>query len=403
MGEEEAVWITGIGLVTPLGHDLNAFDEHLLNGRSAVDAVASFPTQDYPSRIAAQVPAIPTPPGHDRHAFESLPRLEQAALSCVDSALRDAGLWDRHYGMRVGLVMGIGAEWLEVWEADAGRGVDRIFDPFRDAETTVDRIYRSLGFSGPALTLSAACASGNSALEIGRTWLRLGLVDMCVAGGCEMSVTPLGLATFGNLRALSRRNEEPRRASRPFDRNRDGFVLGEGGVAFALESSAGARRRSARAYAEVAGYGASSDAHHHVIPSPDPAPAAAAVTRALADARINPEEVDHINAHATGTPVGDPAEAAVLHRVFGPSLYRIPVTSTKSMTGHLLTAAGMIEAAACITAMKHRAIPPTINLDEPDVDLCLVANQARDREVRIALSNSFGFGGSNTCVVLKAV
>jgi 3-oxoacyl-[acyl-carrier-protein] synthase II len=400
---DEPIWITGVGLATPLGHDRKALDHHLLNGRSAVETVTSFSTRDYASRIAAQVSNVPTPPGHDGQALATLSRLELAARWCVDSALRDAGLWGRHRDVRVGLVMGIGAEWLELWEADAELGGGRILDPSQDAETTLERVHRSFGFTGPSLTLSAACASANSAIEIGRAWLRMGLADLCIAGGCEMSVTPIGLATFGNLRALSRRNDDPKRASRPFDRGRDGFVLGEGGAAFVLEGAGRARRRSATAYAEVAGCGASSDAHHHVIPSPDPAPAATAVLRALADARVNPDKVDHINAHATGTPVGDATEAVVLRRVFGPALDRIPVTSTKSMSGHLLTAAGAIEAAACMTAMTHRAIPPTINLDEPDVELCLVANQAREQEVKIALSNSFGFGGSNTCLVLRAV
>jgi 3-oxoacyl-[acyl-carrier-protein] synthase II len=403
MDREEPVWITGIGLATPLGHDLREFDEHLLNGRSAVGAVTSFSTRDYPSRIAAQVLRVPVPAGRDWHSFQSLSRLEQVALWCVESALRDCGLWGRHRDLRIGLVTGIGAEWMELWEADAERGGDRVLDPSEDDETTLERVHRAFGFTGPVLTLSAACAASNSAIAIGRSWLRQGLVDLCIAGGCEMAVTPIGLATFGNLRALSRRNDDPTRASCPFDKGRDGFVLGEGGVALVLERAAGARRRSAHAYAEVAGCGSTSDAHHHVIPSPDPEPAATAVRRALADARIDHDRVDHINAHATSTPVGDAAEATVLRLVFGSALERVPVTSTKSMSGHLLTAAGALEAAACITAMRHRAIPPTINLEEPDVDLCLVANQAREHSVRIAVSNSFGFGGSNTCLVLRAV
>jgi 3-oxoacyl-[acyl-carrier-protein] synthase II len=403
MGMDEPVWITGIGLATPLGHDLRRFDEYLLNGRSAVNAVTSFSTRDYPSRVAAQVLRVPLPAGSDRDSFESLPRLEQVALWCVESALRDSGLWDRRGDLRIGLVMGIGAEWMELWETDDERGGDRVLDPSQDGETTLERVHRSFGFTGPGLTLSAACAASNSAIEIGRSWLRMGLADLCIAGGCEMAVTPIGLATFSNLRALSRRNDDPTRASCPFDRRRDGFVLGEGGVALVLERAADARRRSAHAYSEVAGCGSTSDAYHHVIPNPDPKPAAAAVRRALADARIDPDQVDHINAHATSTPVGDAAEAAVLRLVFGSAAGRIPVTSTKSMSGHLLTAAGALEAAACITAMRHRAIPPTINLHDPDVELCLVANQARAQDVKVAVSNSFGFGGSNTCLVLRAV
>ena len=289
------------------------------------------------------------------------------------------------------------------WEADSLKGGTRLYDPDQDHDSTIERVHRELGFTGPALALSAACASGNHALEIGRHWLRLGLVDICVAGACDLAVSPIGLATFGNLRALSRRNDDPAAASRPFDRGRDGFVLGEGGVAFVLERASGARRRGAHAYAEVAGCGSSSDAFHHVIPSPDPAPAAAAMRQALADARVEPGEVDHVNAHATSTPVGDAAEAAVLRLVLGDDAGRIPVTSTKSVTGHMLTAAGAFEALACLTAMRHQAIPPTINLEDPDVDLCLVANEARPHPVRIVVSNSFGFGGSNTSLVLRAV
>jgi 3-oxoacyl-[acyl-carrier-protein] synthase II len=220
-----------------------------------------------------------------------------------------------------------------------------------------------------------------------------------------MAVTPMSMAGFGNLRALSRRNDEPQAASRPFDKGRDGFVMSEGGAVFVLEPEATARRRSARAYARVAGCGASSDAHNMVIPSPDPGPATLAMRQALADARLDPRQVDYINAHATSTPVGDLAEARVLEAVFGDRVRSVPVSSTKSMTGHLLTAAAAVEALACLVAMEGKVVPPTINLDEPDPEcrLCHVANQARPHPVKVAVSNSFGFGGSNTCLVLKAV
>ncbi len=403
MDKDEPIWITGVGAATPLGCELAEIESNLLAGRSGVSTVTAFPTEDYPSRIAAQVGTIPIPPGCHPSAFAAKGLLDQLAHWCVVSALRDAGLWGAHRQARVGLVLGLGAELMYLWEIDHLRGGTRVNDPQQDTESTIERTRRELELSGPALALSAACASGNHALEIGRHWLRLGLVDVCVAGACDLAVTPIGLATFGNLRALSRRNSDPARASRPFDRARDGFVLGEGGVAFVLERAADARRRSASVYAEVAGYGSSSDAHHHVIPSPDPAPAVAAVRQALADARIEPDEVDHVNAHATGTPVGDASEAAVLRIVLGDDADRIPVSSTKSLTGHMLTAAGAFEALACLTALRHQTIPPTINLDEPDVDLCLVANEARAHRVRVAVSNSFGFGGSNTSLVLRAV
>ena len=403
MTNDGSVWITGLGAATPLGCELAEIEANLLAGRSGVTRVTRFATDDYPSQIAGQLGAIPCPAGRDPGEFAARHPLEQLAIWCSESALRDAGLWGEHSARRVGLVLGLGAEWMLLWEADHLRGGTRVYDPEQDRESTIEQTRRALGISGPALALSAACASGNHAFQIGRHWLDSGLVDVCVAGACDLAVTPIGLATFGNLRALSRRNDEPAAASRPFDRARDGFVLGEGGVAFVLERSSDARRRGAHAYAEVAGCGASSDAHHHVIPSPDPAPAAAAMRRALADAQVEPSRVDHVNAHATSTPVGDAGEAVVLRSVLGDDVGRIPVSSTKSLTGHLLTAAGAFEALACLTALRHQAIPPTINLEEPDVDLCLVANEARPHRVRIAVSNSFGFGGSNTCLVLRAV
>jgi 3-oxoacyl-[acyl-carrier-protein] synthase II len=403
MHSDEPIWITGIGAATPLGCGLAEIESNLLAGRSGVTRVTRFPTDDYPSRIAAQIGPVPAPPACDPRAFAALNPLEQVARWCAETALRDAGLWGIQREARVGLVLGLGAEWMFLWETDHLAGGTRLYDPEQDRESTIECTRRGLELSGPSLALSAACASGNHALEMGRHWLRMRWVDVCVAGACDLAVTPIGLATFGNLRALSRRNDNPAAASRPFDRGRDGFVLGEGGVAFVLERAADARRRTAGAYAEVAGCGSSSDAHHHVIPSPDPSPAVAAVRRALEDAHIDPDEVDHVNAHATGTPVGDAAEAAVLRIVLGDGADRIPISSTKSLTGHMLTAAGAFEALACLTAMRHQAIPPTINLDEPDVDLCLVAHEARPHAVRVALSNSFGFGGSNTSLVLRAV
>jgi 3-oxoacyl-[acyl-carrier-protein] synthase II len=269
----------------------------------------------------------------------------------------------------------------------------------------VQAARRKLELTGPALSIAAACASGNYAIAQARRWLELDWVDVCLAGACDASVTSLGLAGFGNLRALSRRNDNPHAASRPFDRNRDGFVLGEGGAVFVLEPEKTARQRSARVYAHVAGCGSSSDAHNMVIPSPDPEPAAKAMRHALADARVEPAEVDYINAHATSTSVGDIAETNVLKTVLGDAVRTVPVSSTKSMTGHCLTAAAAVETLACVVAMERSALPPTINLDEPDPEcqLCHVANEARPQDVRVAVSNSFGFGGSNTCLLLKAV
>jgi 3-oxoacyl-[acyl-carrier-protein] synthase II len=400
-----------------LGHSFEEFADRLLAGRSGVELVTDFNIADHPSQIAGRIgpisgagslddPALARAfSGGRRSSFAELQKLEQLMLWCCAGALRDSGWWDRRHDVRVGVVLGMGGEDPILWEADYLSGGDAVFHPERDEPQAVERLRRALDLSGPAASVSAACASGNYALAQARQWLQVGWVDICLAGACDAAVTPMSLAGFGNLRALSRRNAEPRRASRPFDRGRDGFVMGEGGAVFLLEHAAQARARGARAYAEVAGFGASSDAHHMVIPSPDPKPAAAAMREALDDAGVGPSEVDYVNAHATSTPVGDVAETRVLHAVLGEAVHRTPVSSTKSMTGHLLTAAAAAEALACVVAMRRGAVPPTINLDDPDpeCDLCHVANEARPATVRVAVSNSFGFGGSNTCLVLKAV
>ena len=405
MSKSNAVWITGVGTATPLGNTYARFADQLLAGRSGIDRVQGFNVSEHPSQIAGQLREVPCPPGISPEDFYRLHRLEQLMRWCCIAALRDSDWWERRSEVRIGLALGVGAEWLEYWESDALAGGRRVLQPQLDTESMIERTRQALDLSGPAVSVSAACASGNVALSQARHWLNLGWVDVCLAGACDMAVTPMALAGFGNLRALSRRNQEPQAASLPFDRQRDGFVMGEGGAVFVLEPAARAKQRQARVYAEVAGYGARSDAHNMVIPSPDPEPAMAAVREALTDAGCNPEDVDYINAHATSTPVGDIAEARVLTAVFGEQAQRIPISSTKSMTGHLLTAAAAVEALACLAAMERGVLPPTINLHEPDPDcnLCHVVNEARPANVRVALSNSFGFGGSNTCLVLKAV
>jgi 3-oxoacyl-[acyl-carrier-protein] synthase II len=398
------VWITGVGAVTPLGNGWDAIAANLLAGRSGVRRVTRFDVAQHPCQIAGLIEQIPCPPGFDAADFANLSRLDQLLLSCCGAALDDAGLWTRRQALRIGLVLGIGAEWLIRWESDALRGGANITEPHRDSATSLGALQRRLELRGPAVCVAAACATGNYALAQARRWLEMDWVDVCVAGAGDLGITPMGLAGFGNLRALSRRNDQPEAASRPFDRQRDGFVAAEGGAVFVLEPADAARQRGAHAYAEVAGFGASSDAHHMVIPCPDPEPGAAAVRRALADARINPDQLDYINAHATSTPVGDVAEARILHTALGAAARTVPVSSSKSMTGHLLTAAAAFEALVCLIALRNQTVPPTINLEEPDPDcnLCHIANAAQDRPVRVAMSNSFGFGGSNTCLVLRA-
>jgi len=399
-----AIWITGVGTCTPLGSSLQEFARNLLAGQSAIRRVDRFDVSEHPSQIAGQLHPVPCPAEDDPSQFAQRHRLEQLARWCCLSALRDAGLEGERDKRRIGLVLGAGAEWLLRWESDGLVNWSADWQPATPPHSLAEIQRRELGLSGPALTVSAACASGNIALAQARAWLQMGWVDYCLAGACDMTVAPCPFAAFGNLRALSRRNDSPQTASRPFDRGRDGFVMGEGGAVFVLERAEQARRRGAVPLAELAGCGAASDAYHPVIPNPDPLPAATAMRRALADARICPEEVGYINAHATGTPVGDVCETRVLQTVFGETLLRIPVSSTKSMTGHLVTAAAAVEALACIIALREQTLPPTINLDDPDPEcnLCHIPHQARPQRFRIAVSNSFGFGGSNTCVVLRA-
>lgn len=399
------IGITGVGAVTPLGNDWRAISQRLLAGDSAVRRVTSFDVSQHPSQMAAQVTDIPVPSGYRADQFRRWPRLWQCALATTSAALRSAGWWEQRDRLRVGVVLGVGAEWQLAWEEDMSRGGNRIVDPEQDAENTVQFVRRELGIEGPVATVSAACASGNYALHVASRWLQRGWVDVCLAGACDLTVTPMAMAGFGNLRALSRRNDAPAAASRPFDRGRDGFVIGEGGVVFVLERTAEARRRGAPLLAERLSVGVRSDAYHMVIPSPDPSPAATAMRLACRDAGVDPTELDYINAHATSTPVGDVAEARVLRTVLGSAARKVPVSATKSITGHLVTAAAAFEALACLIALQEQAIPPTINLDDLDpecADLCHVAHQAQPRRLRAVASNSFGFGGSNTCLVLRA-
>ncbi len=397
-----AIVITGVGAATPLGSDLDTFAANLLAGKSAAQHVT-----DNQAGIEVRLPFCqaedpPVPSDWQPEAFRALSRSEQFVLWCASSALADAGYGSDQTGQRIGLVLGSGGELLRRWEGDWYRGGREVYAGQTNSLTLAENLMRQLRLSGPAATVAAACASANYAFAQARRWIEMGLTDVCLAGGAE-TVTPICRSAFNNLRALSRRAEEPQKASRPFDSDRDGFVMGEGAAIFVLESAERARRRGARIYAEIAGFGATSDAFHMIIPSSDPAAAAAAIQAALNDAGVSPSEVDYINAHATSTPVGDKGEARALHSVFGSHVSKVPVSSTKSMTGHLLSAAAAVEALACLVALERQQIPPTINLDSPDpeCDLFHVPHRAVSRPVNVAISNSFGFGGSNTTLVLR--
>jgi 3-oxoacyl-[acyl-carrier-protein] synthase II len=394
------VWITGVGVASPLGNSFAEFSRRLLEGVSGIRRLSEDDGPTLEGQIAGCLPELPPLTGAETAAPRN--RAEHVALSCSAAALRDAGLWEQRSLAPIGLSVGIGAEWLNVWQTSCLEGGRRLYDPALDEMSTLDFVRETLGLCGPVAIVAAACASGNYALAQGKRWIEMGWCDVCLAGGCD-EVSPMAAAGFGNLRALSRRTSDPAGASRPFDCERDGFVLGEGGAVLLLESEDHARRRGARTYAELAGFGASSDASHMIIPSSNPEPAARAIRAALADARINPDEIDYINAHATSTPVGDAAETRSLKLALGGAATKAAISSTKSMTGHLLSGAAALEAVACLAAFDRQAVPPTINLDEvdPECDLRHVPHAAQEQKVRVALSNSFGFGGNNTCAIFR--
>lgn len=404
--QREPIVITGIGATTPLGDSFTAITENLLAGVSGVRSIPPHAFAREDRQFAAPVAEIPLPAaaacGLDEAAFRALPRFDQLSLSPITHAIADAGLPGGYPSARIGLVLGQGAEHLKVWDFDFLDAGKRVFEQRLDP-ALVHRLAGHVGVTGPAVTTAAACASSGYSMALGRSWLDAGWVDACIVGGCDI-LSPTALAAFYNLRALSRRSDDPAKASRPFDRDRDGFVMGEGGVFFVLERHSDAVRRGGRIYGELAGVGMSSDSHHMVAPCMNPENAARAIAMALEDAGVAPEEVDYVNAHAAGTPVGDAAEAGAIRMALGDAADRVAVSSTKSMSGHLVSGAAAFEAIACLAAIERQSIPPTTNLDHPDEACRLdhVAHVARPARVRVTASNSFGFGGANLCLVIRA-
>jgi 3-oxoacyl-[acyl-carrier-protein] synthase II len=406
------VVITGIGLVTPLGVGSAASWEALCRGRSGVGPITRFDARGFDTRIAAEVRGF--------KAADFLPRKLAAraepfvAFACAAArmALGDADLPVAAQGSeRIGVVLGCAMGGLSLIETNcrivSEQGPQRVspfFVPMMIGNMAAGIIAMDVGARGPNLTVSTACAAGTHAVGEATRMIRSGQMDAAIAGGTEALVAPTCIAGFGAMRALSRRNEAPEQASRPFDRERDGFVVGEGAGILILERLDKALARGAQIYAEVAGYGSSCDAHHLTQPSPDADGAIRCMREALADAGLRPGDIDYINAHGTGTPRNDAVETLAIKSVFGKRAYGIPVSSSKSMTGHLIGAAGGVEAAFCALAIRHATIPPTVNLDHPDpaCDLDYVPHEARQAAIATAMSNSFGFGGTNAALVLQA-
>lgn len=406
---ERRVAITGIGPVTPIGIGVEAFWSSLVSGRSGVGKVEGFDTTDFPSRIAAQV--------HDFKASDYLSaadarrmeRCSQLAVGAARLAVADAGLPADLPSDAVGIVIGTGIGGIASYEKEHSVLLER--GPRRVSPRLVAMMIPNmpaaevgitLGFTGPNDCTVTACASGGHAIARAVDLIRSGRAGVVLAGGTESAITPLTLAGFAAARALSRRNDNPEGASRPFDRTRDGFVVGEGAAVLVLEDFDAALERGAHIYAEIAGYGLSSDAYHQTAPEPTGAGAAAAMRNALDDAGLRPNEIGYINAHGTSTELGDVAETLAIKNVFSYHAWDISISSTKSMTGHLLGAAGAVELAASALALSRRALPPTINYEDPDpaCDLDYTPNHALRVQVKAALSNSFGFGGQNVSIAL---
>ncbi|APG60731.1 beta-ketoacyl-ACP synthase II [Christiangramia salexigens] len=412
--ELKRVVVTGLGALTPIGNNLNDYWEGLINGKSGSAPITYFDTEKFKTKFACELKNFNPLDHFDRKEARKLDRFAQYAMVSADEAILDSGIdLDTVDKFRVGVIWGAGIGGLETFQDEMlnyaqGDGTPR-FNPFFIPKMIADiapgNISIKHGFMGANYTTVSACASSANAMIDALNNIRLGHSDIIVSGGSEAAVTIAGMGGFNAMHALSTRNDSPETASRPFDASRDGFVLGEGGGALILEEYEHAKARGAKIYAEVLGGGLSSDAYHMTAPHPEGDGVVAVMKNCLKNAGLKPEDVDAINTHGTSTPLGDVAELKAITKVFGDHAKTININSTKSMTGHLLGAAGAVEAIAAILSMKHGIVPPTINhenIDENiDPELNLTLNKAQKRDVKVVMSNTFGFGGHNACVVFK--
>ena len=414
--ELKRVVVTGIGAITPIGNTVEEYWNALIDGRSGAAPITQFDASLFKTQFACEVKKYNPNDFFDRKEARKLDLFAQYAMVATDEAIADSGLdMDAVNKDRFGVIWGAGIGGLKTFQDEAiafgkGDGTPR-FNPFFIPKMIADiapgHISIKHGLRGPNFTTVSACASSTNAIIDAVTYIRLGKMELCVAGGSEAAVTEAGIGGFNALQALSKRNDDPKTASRPFDKDRDGFVLGDGGGSLILEEYEHAKARGAKIYAEVVGSGLSADAYHMTAPHPEGLGAMNVMKYALEDAGMLPSDIDYINVHGTSTPLGDIAESKAIVGVFGEDAYNLNISSTKSMTGHLLGAAGIIEAIACILSVKNDIVPPTINHftddEEFDPKLNFTFNKAQKREVRAALSNTFGFGGHNASTIFKKI
>ncbi|MCH2229670.1 MAG: beta-ketoacyl-ACP synthase II [Crocinitomicaceae bacterium] len=412
--ELKRVVVTGLGALTPIGNTLSEYWDGLKNGKSGAAPIKQFDASLFKTHFACEVKDFVVTDHLDRKEARKLDQFSQYAMVSAKEAVADSGLIESEPNLdRIGVIWGSGIGGLKTFQDEVtnfanGDGTPR-FNPFfipkMIADIAAGHISIEYGFRGPNYVTVSACASSTNAIIDAYNYIRLGKADAIVTGGSEAGVNEAGLGGFNALRALSTRNDSPETASRPFDAERDGFVLGEGAGALILEDYDHAVKRGAKIYAEVLGGGMSGDAYHMTAPHPDGLGARNSMIAALEDAEIDATSIDYINVHGTSTPLGDVAEVKAIQQVFGDHAYNVNISSTKSMTGHLLGAAGAIEAIACVMAVQNNIVPPTINHvnDDPDLDdkLNFTFNKAQERTVKFAMSNTFGFGGHNTTIIMK--
>ncbi|MCK4307480.1 beta-ketoacyl-ACP synthase II [candidate division WOR-3 bacterium] len=407
---ERRVFITGLGAITPAGNSVKEFWQSLLSGISGVSNITKFDTSEFSVKIAAEVknfdPTKYFPPKEARKKDLFV----QFALAATDEAIKDAELKiENENSERIGVIVGSGIGGMETWEREfkvlqkSPRRVSPFLIPMMIINSASGEIAIRTKAKGPNFGVVSACASGGHAIGTAYKFIKYGDADIMITGGCEAGITPLSIAGFANMRALSTRNEDPEHASRPFDRERDGFIVGEGAGIIILEEENHAKMRGVKPYCELVGCGMTCDAYHIAAPDPNASESARVMKLALKSAGITPEKVDYINAHGTSTPLNDKAETQAIKLVFGEYAKRVSISSTKSMTGHLLGAAGAIEFVATCLSIRDGIIHPTTNLENPDpeCDLDYTPNQSKKQEIKVAISNSFGFGGHNATIVLK--